>query len=578
MGVPGFFAWIIKNWKKKEIIVPSINIEIDTLYIDANCLFHPCCFKVLNYYQKTIDPEKLERKMFRRITNYIDYLIGYVQPKNKVYISVDGVAPMAKINQQRNRRFKSIYDETIRKNIKIKHDKSTFNEWSNTVITPGTEFMERLHLELVTYINSKKNVKVKIEYSSYHTPGEGEHKILQDIRNRTDNSDTGYVIYGLDADLIFLALASQRKNIFLLREEVEFGKKEKKDDIIYSITDDVAETFNFVKIDVLKEVINEEMTALINKKKGNTSLNLNLTNDFVFICYLLGNDFLPHLPSIDIKTNGIELLLDCYTDTYIETENLLINLEQSNNVYINDLFLNSMLEKVQRKEDYYFKEIFPRYKAFVAKRKCHLNDPYEIEMWKLDNMVLFEVEDPVQLGDGDPDVYKFRYYEYHFHTSEHQIELVKSACQEYIKGLVWVTRYYFDKCCSWEWQYPYLHAPFLSDISYHLTGFKNMNNVQFEDSKPLSPCVQLLIVLPPACNKILPKSYQYLTVSSKSPVIDMYPKKITLDMINKDSYYKCESKIPIINISRIHQTIKHLQLSYEEEIRNKTLDVFVNKR
>lgn len=567
MGVPGFFAWIMKNWKKKEVVLSNINIEVDTFYIDANCLFHPCCFKVLNYYQKEINPELLEKKMFKRITNFIDYLIGYVNPKTKVFISVDGVAPMAKINQQRNRRFKSVYDEDVRKGIKNKHDKQTYNEWSNTVITPGTAFMERLHQVLIQYIKSKKNIK--IEYSSYHSAGEGEHKILQDIRNRkTDNNSKAHVIYGLDADLIFLALASQRKNVFLLREEVEFGKKEKKDDIIYNITDDVAETLCFVNIDTLKELINEEMLSLINKKRENDQIEkINLINDFIFICYLLGNDFLPHLPSIDIKTNGIDLLLDSYTDTYNSLDKQLLEIK-NRDIYINDIFLDTMLKKVCRKEDFYFKEIYPKYKAYLAKRKCYATDPFEIEMWKLDNMVLFEVDDPIKLGEDAPEVYKFRYYDHHFNASEHQEELVTSACHEYLKGLMWVTKYYFDDCPSWNWQYPYIHAPFLSDISTHLTQHTDLNEIKFDKSDPLLPCVQLLIVLPPHCNHILPKSYQFLTVSGRSPIIDMYPKKIKLDMINKESYFKCDPKIPIINIDRVHQTVKSLKLTNEEKIRN----------
>ena len=35
----------------------------------------------------------------------------------------------------------------------------------------------------------------------------------------------------------------------------------------------------------------------------------NIINDFIFICYLMGNDFLPHLPSLDIYENAIDTLI-----------------------------------------------------------------------------------------------------------------------------------------------------------------------------------------------------------------------------------------------------------------------------
>ena len=57
MGVPGFFLWLWKKYKKNNFVFSKTGIDdedlsnkinnIDYFLIDANCLIHPTCFKVL---------------------------------------------------------------------------------------------------------------------------------------------------------------------------------------------------------------------------------------------------------------------------------------------------------------------------------------------------------------------------------------------------------------------------------------------------------------------------------------------------------------------------------------------------
>tara|TARA_Y100000780_G_scaffold232569_1_gene266671 strand:- start:15934 stop:17688 length:1755 start_codon:yes stop_codon:yes gene_type:complete len=584
MGVPGFFSWLLKNYKKnKDIVTYDLpeNVSIDNFYIDANCLFHPQCFKVIELLDDWKSVSKLETKMMKRICNYLDYIINVVSPKKKVMISVDGVAPMAKMSQQRKRRYRSIDDVIIKEQIKERHNKKIKKRWSNTVITPGTEFMERLNQVLIKYISKRKDIK--IVYSSYHSAGEGEHKILDDIRKRPD-SET-HCIYGLDADLIFLAMASQKNNMYLLREVVKLGKVGKSigDHYIHEDpVEDVQEEVNFISINTMKEAFYETLSDKIvdrfkyKKLKVKLSKQTNMINDFIFVCYFLGNDFLPHFPSIDINKGGLDVLLEAYIDIFTESQVNLINVTK-NDVIIDTDFLQMFINFISKREDYYFKQILPKFKERSNNRKCFSTDPYDIEVWEMENLKNVKIDDPIKLGSDSSDLWKFRYYEHYLNCPTSQYSLVNNLCKNYLEGLIWVANYYFHGCPCWKWQYKYTHAPFVSDLSNYISKNKTkINDIKFKENYPLTPCQQLLAVLPPACSNLLPLKYRKIVHDDTSEIIDLFPLKFGLDMINKDANWKCVPMIPYVESSRIEKATSKLVLSKEEKIRNKTLESYEN--
>ena len=89
MGVPGFFAWLLKQYTKIPLIMENLPFDDDEskLYIDANCLFHPICFKVLNNTKEYYD--ELEDDMIDEIKLYITELIN-VSKSEEIFIAVDG--------------------------------------------------------------------------------------------------------------------------------------------------------------------------------------------------------------------------------------------------------------------------------------------------------------------------------------------------------------------------------------------------------------------------------------------------------------------------------------------------------
>ena len=600
MGVPGFFSWLTRHYKNSHFIMPKLpnGQRVKILYLDANCLFHPQCFKVLENLIDEKNPDILEDKMIKRILNYVSYIIGFVNPEDMVFFSVDGPAPRAKIDQQRKRRFRSIDDNAIKAKIKAKYGIKSNNAWNNTVITPGTQFMEKLHLALKKYFSELKGKsKLQYIYSSYHTPGEGEHKILQHIKSLIKKyglsaiADHAYAIYGLDADLFFLAIASQKKNIYLVRETTELNSNKKVENKLLSVTEDVAEELNYVSIDITKECYNEQITNLVkmridqyedqNQVMCKLDKNVNFCDDFVFLCYLLGNDFLPHFPSINIKRNGLDIILDIYCDIYIRTNEQIIHLNHERKagerlVKFNMDFVNELIHYLGTCEYDYFTITLQKSLIQNSRRTCPVTDEYAKEMWNLENLRDVKIHDPIKLGHGQEKDWKFRYYDYYYGSSEYQNILIDELCRNYIDGLVWTADYYFDTCTDWLYQYMSLHAPFISDVTNYLKKTKlDLNKITFEPRKPLAPCVQLLSVLPPACAELLPHTYRWLVTSDKSPIIDMFPQEVKLDMINKDQFWQCVPLIPALDIERVQEQVAKLKLTPQEEITNKELGEFI---
>jgi len=553
MGVPGFFAWLLKNYKN-EVIVSKIDKEVDYLYLDTNCLAHPKSFEVIDSLTKKMDNEQIIELMFKKIIEYIDFLYNYVKPRELLYISIDGVAPMAKINQQRKRRYKSLIDNMIKNDIKKKHKKKIFTDWNNSVITPGTEFMELLHDEILKYTMS--NDKIKIIYSSYHTPGEGEHKILEHIR--LNMNDKIYVIYGLDADLIFLALASKKNNLYLLRETQHFGELVKHND-----------GFHYVAMDELRICLNEKLTG------NNEEIEIDLTDDFIFICYFLGNDFLPHLPSVDIKTGGLDIIVKNYNKIRNKLNETMVDVKKKDK--INMKFLRLFLESMSTCEDYYFRQVLPAAKDHWGNKIKHLDnmdDEYEKEVWKFENLLDIELNDEIRLGQGGKSEYKYRYYNEYFNCSDYMSDIAGHAAYEYFVGIKWVTEYYFVGCPSWTWQYPYSHAPFMTDLGQYVC---DVNEIILKIFEPITPFMQLLMVIPPSYRDILPKSYQILMYDDESPIIDYFPTKIFIDFINKEMNWKGVPILSIIDIDRIKRATLKLKLTKKEQERNNTCDDIMNK-
>ncbi len=553
MGIPLYFRHLVNNFD--DILTSNKNLKTcDNLYLDLNCGIHYCCREILKDGYNKNKKDIIEKKMIENIISYINLLLKYSNPQNMLFIAIDGPAPKSKMTQQRLRRFKTFYEKKELKKIEENNNikKDDIETWDTNAITPGTEFMDKLGKTLQNIKNYIDNKNLKIYLSDSNVPGEGEHKIFNFIKENDIKGSN--VIYGLDADLIMLCLASKRPDMYLLRETVEFNNKIHVNGF----------KFLFLNIDRLKSHLLEEVCDRVGQYNLSDTQKNEIIDDYIFLSFLLGNDFLTHSPSVDLHNGGFDLLMDLYSRFYIELKSNLVSVADKK---INHDFLKHIIKDIGMMEDSILETYYKKRIRWRPPQKTYENQ-YEkdIDLLNFFPRINNSLEKLVKQGEEG---WRDRYYKNVMGFDISTRYEIDKLCHNYFEGLYWTFHYYNYECISWEWSYKYQQSPSFHDLYLYMNEFlADINLIDLKDNSKIKPFEQLLIVLPPESRNLLPYEYSKLMVDINSDIIEYYPIKYNIETFNKRYFWECAPRLPHISTKKIKNTLKDIKLTKDEKHRN----------
>ena len=572
MGIPSYFRYIINRYKSSRLIVePNPRaVAVERLYLDLNGVIHVCSQRLLRRGEDDLrqrlagkTPLEMERwardrgdelrgklwaDVFDAVVVSIRRLVSVAAPRSLLYIAMDGVAPRAKMEQQRQRRFKKQLDDVAQRQVYHRNGRPYLAGlvWDSNCITPGTAFMESLSQHLRAHaaelVPPPEEAGVAVILSDSSVPGEGEHKVIQHMRAHP--IDGASVIHGLDADLMMLSLATPQR-ILLLREKVEFGNRiardAKGDDVMLYLC------MTEMRAQVVRHC--KRCGAVPSSAPGCSAL----VRDYVFLCFMLGNDFLPHHVTLEINENGVEKLLRMYAAIQRERGDFLtVPSDDGESTGINEPFLRTLFGRVAAQQDQLTHRHFEQMrKTFPRRRRDGGRDAdadadakLRAQLDELQHVTPHMRETDLRVAPGEPGWGK-RYYR--LVGGLLYAEEIRELCASYVQGLFWTLQYYYHGCYSTRWHYAHHCAPLFSDLHAYLLDDssvrrRGVNAIVARSSYAYSAIEQLAIVLPRRSHVCLPKPCREALCA---PALSLYyPSSFDIYTFGKRFRWQCPCALP----------------------------------
>ena len=596
MGVPTFFLKILKNKYYKNIHsgVQNGKLKCEYFFLDYNGIVYSSYEKIKKNIEKKIieggniqeynlSKEQIEELIIDEVIRYTRYLIcDVVKPEKLTYIALDGPAPRAKMVQQRSRRYKGYYDKIyINNERKTKYKLTNYEvDWDTSAnISPGTDFMEKLSNKLLEIMKLKgfsvHNPKMQVLLSNSNVPGEGEHKFLpliRTIRKKESTKGSKIYLYGKDADLIVLAISTHKSNIHIIRE-VDLQTPEMKE--MYKSYE-----FIHVNIDNLKNAFNHDLTRTF---VNNNFDKIRIINDYIFLTFLVGNDFVISLPYLKIKKDGLESLISVYRSIKLNYDDYLVNYhpDKEDPPTLNIPFFKELIGNMSKKEDFLMKkqqmDVNKLMNGSTDNRRIEQESqltPFEIfksryihlQVCSPDHSLFHKYHEEFKKIDYNKEyeVWKEAYYKYYLNidksNAEEYLNTRINLVKNYLESVMFNLKYYFQGCPSWQWHYKFRVSPLLTDIHYVLeNNIIDVNNITFKEGNPYTPFQQLMLIFPPQMDFLIPSVLRPIMKDDKLLCTQFYPIDFRIDVTVGHKTQYSEAILPEIDEELLIETVKKFE-------------------
>jgi 5'-3' exoribonuclease 1 len=541
MGIPYYFKKITDEIPNA---LHKASPQCTRLFLDFNCAIHHCHQQLKNImYEPTMMALPLQEAYMRyefmliqAVLEYIRYITMACMPTKLLYISMDGLAPRAKIMQQRKRRFLGTFQKQMVHTEMLSVDRNFISrEWDANAISPGTQFMKALAVAINEYCK-RAYAGIEVIVSDTMFVGEGEHKIMIHISRTTNRDQESDVIYGLDADLIMLSMIhNESHKIYLMREPVFYDMGPNQVPFLYMDTNKLAQCIS---------------NKLHNYYGIHDTPNSKALDVYIFLCFMIGNDFLPNLSYLRLKENGLEELLHAYA----QLRSPIISKSSQNGQY--DLHidvLQRLMFELAKTEDDSAMQIHSWYVHATPQIKQTKNMPQSslieqrIHMWPL-------IHKHPELLQQEAKGWRIHYYQHLFEAS------VDDICLNYVQGLYWLIDTYFHQDIQFGWYYKHMYSPSILDLSNFLISLSDINSVKnsvnsFRDIID-STDLQLLCILPPASKHLLPAPYQQLYDRVELGCVHLFPYSFGVMGYLKKFLHECNPMLPPLDIALLKKAMQ----------------------
>jgi 5'-3' exonuclease len=520
MGIPSYFRHILTRYPGLLQGIKD-DFKSDILLVDFNCLIYGCVHSPSMPPYRESERAEWESRLLEEIKTYVVKIWVTAGRPAHVRLCVDGVVPMAKIKQQRLRRFKSVWlaDKEREYGVRVAGQES----WDTNSITPGTEFMEKLTVSLKALCAARGAGWV---VSGAEEFGEGEQKLMEWVRSKGDSIGKKHItVYGLDADLIVLCLlhagtVAKEAEWTIVREAQEFGGRGAKP------------THDFLGLNC------QGLLKILFPSEGTRAAEL---RDYVCGMTLLGNDFLPHSLGINIREGGHDRLNHVLAQLHKEGKYLV---DASGCIIPGTLA--QILEGFAETEE---ADIAAAFDKKYSMRAQPPRSESERAMLPVQNLPLEWAEEGRLWSKKQLTVdWKVRYYGDTLIQQD-----VHQRCMAYFQGLQWVLDYYTGRQpVSKEWMYAWTYPPLWSDLRLAIQGMDALPLAASVETPALEPQQQLSMVLPYESWGLI-RNLALKVLPTVAPAF--WPNSFDFESLGKRWLWECYPRIPILVPARLRSLL-----------------------